>query len=182
MRQFNYGPTSSALHADVIPYGKEGIMLMKDSYRNKIMYNTINTNATEYAVKLTEQAINTTVKENSIISSKYHGDDAVSNGHKTNIVSNNFKYFTNITAYPSTGTVGYPITIKAKVTSTTSDVSNLTVTFRIGLTQLGSAKVNNGIAQITVNSTSFLKPTIYTLIATVGGTNFQMQLPHPNYP
>ncbi|WP_303222209.1 Ig-like domain repeat protein [Methanosphaera stadtmanae] len=173
MRQFNYGPTSSALHADVIPYGKEGIMLMKDSYRNKIMYNTINTNATEYAVKLTEQAINTTVKENSIISSKYHGDDAVSNGHKTNIVSNNFKYFTNITAYPSTGTVGYPITIKAKVTSTTSDVSNLTVTFRIGLTQLGSAKVNNGIAQITVNSTSFLKPTIYTLIATVGGTNFQ---------
>ncbi len=174
MTGMNYGSTTQAVYDEMIPTGKSAIALMNNSYNNNITYNTIHTNASQYAVNLTSTAINTTVQENSIVSSNANADSAVKNDHTSNKVSNNFLYFTTLTVYPATGTVGYPFNITADVTSTATNLSNLTVTFQLGTsTILGSAKVTNGVAQITVNDTSFLKATVYTIIATVSGTNFQ---------
>lgn len=174
MRGMDYGEPNPAEHTDSIPSGKEVIMLMNNCYNNTITYNTINTNATDTAVLLTTTAINTTVCENAIQSSSYIGDEAVTNNHNTNNVSNNFLYFTTITVYPVSGTVGYPLNITATITTTAPDTDNLTVTFRVGTsTVLGSSKVVDGVAQIQVNETSYLKATVYTIIATVSGTNYQ---------
>ncbi|OED30486.1 right-handed parallel beta-helix repeat-containing protein [Methanosphaera sp. WGK6] len=172
-KQMPYGTIIPALHSDAIPYGDEGIMLMRNSFYNNITKNTIQTNASEYAVKLTEQAINNTVVENSLQSTKYSGDKAVYIGHKTNKVTNNFIYFTNIIVHPMQGTLGKPFNLTATVISTGTDLKNLTVTFRIGITQIGTAKVVNGKATITCNSTTGFSTTRYTIIATVTGNNFQ---------
>ncbi len=174
MSSMSYGSMSESTYDEMIPVGKSAVTLMNNSYNNSITYNTIHTNASQYAVNLTSTAINTTVQENSIVSSNANADSAVKNDHTSNKVSNNFIYFTTLTVYPATGTVGYPLNITSDVTSTATDLSNLTVTFQLGTsTVLGSVKVTNGEAKITVNETSYLKATVYTIIATVSGTNFQ---------
>ena len=173
MRGADYGNTSSALHSDAIPFGKNGIMFMTRSFSNTVINNTIDNNASPYAVNLTSDTVNNTITENSIRSSQYIGDNAVLNDHKSNNVSHNFLYFTNITVTHVKGTVGHPVTFTANINSTTDDLKNLTVVFRIGTTIIGSSNVTNGVATIRFNDTNLLKPTIYTIIASVSGTNFQ---------
>ena len=173
LRKMNYGETASALHADAIPAGDEGIMLMYNSFRNTITENTVDTNASSSAVLLTEQCINNTVKENALKSSNKIADASVTNNHKTNTVSNNFLHFVNIKVDPIRATIGDEITFKAHVSSTTNDLSNVTVTFRLGSNIVGSARVVNGVSTYKYNLSTLWRPTVYEIRAIAGGTNFQ---------
>lgn len=175
LRSGNYGTVSQAQHSDALPYGNAGIMLMTNSFRNNITLNTINTNA-QYTVNMTYQAINNTIKENSLQSTtaKTIGDKSVRNDHASNVVSNNFLHFTTASISPIQATVGQPFTVNGMVTSTTKDLNNLTVNIKVGVTNLGTVKVaKNGAFTLKVNQTNFLGPRTYTLIANVAGNNFQ---------
>ena len=173
LRKMNYGETNSAVHADAIPFGDEGIKLMYNSFRNTITENTIDTNASNSSVLLTEQCINNTVKENSLKSFSKIADASVTNNHKSNVVSNNFLHFVNINVDPIRATIGDEITFRAHVSSTTNDLRNITVTFKLGSNTIGSAKVVNGESTYKYNLSSLWRPTVYEIRAMASGTNFQ---------
>ena len=173
LRNGSYGKVSEAKHSDAIRYGNAGIYFETNSFRNNISYNTINTTA-QYTANLTYQAVNNTIEQNALQANKLFGDESVLNDHKTNVIRNNFLHFTTLSIKPIKATVGAPFTVNGVVTATTNDLTNLTVSVRVGGSNLGTVKVNkDGTFALKVNLTSYFKPTKFYLVGSVSGTNFQ---------
>jgi len=173
LRKFDYGTSSSAQHADAIPSGDQGIMFNSSSTRNNISFNKIDTNAT-CAVKLTNQTRNNYVVENSLKTKTSIGDAAVLNQHTSNVVSNNFLHFVNVTADSVTAKLGDTVDFVAHIETTGIDLKNLRVTFKLGSTDIGTVGVVNNVATLSyqLNST-FWRDTTYPIMVSVKGTNFQ---------
>jgi len=172
LRKYNYGQTSTAAHSDVIESGDDGIMLMSYSSYNRITGNMIDTNATN-SVKLTKDTRYNNVTNNSLKAKNTFADKSVLNEHSTNIVSNNFLYFVDITANPITAHLGDLINLTAVINSNTENLKNLTVTFRLGQNTLGSVNVTNHTVILPYTVSKLLNPTTYTLTISARGVNFQ---------
>lgn len=172
LRKVNYGSSTSAKHSDVIPVGDQGIMLMYSSSSNTITQNKIDTNATT-TVKLADQSSNNVVKNNSLKAKSKYADKSVVSGHSSNKISNNFLHFVNFTVKPVSAYLGKKVTITATVKSTTSDLKNLTATFKLGSNVIGKSKVSKGKATLSYKVSTLLKATTYQLSVSVVGTNFQ---------
>ncbi len=164
--------TTEASHSDVIPSEDEAIMFMSSSTGNNVKYNTINTNATA-TMKLTGETRNNIVQENSLVAKGSQADQSVINLHTSNIVSNNFVHFVNVTVTPLTAYIGDTVTINATITSTTTDLTNLTATFILGTNTIGTSSITNGVARLTYNISTLYRPTVYQISVSVEGNNFQ---------
>jgi len=173
LRQFDYGTSGSAMHSDVISAGDEGIMFMSSSSKNNITFNKVDTNTT-CAVMLSEQTRNNYVVENSLKSKGKVGDASVFNEHTSNVVSNNFLHFVNVTADSVTAKLGDTVDFVAHIETTGIDLNNLRVTFKLGSTDIGTVGVVNNVATLSyqLNST-FWRDTTYPIMVSVKGTNFQ---------
>ena len=147
-------------------------MFMSSSSRNNITFNKVDTNTT-VAVKLTEQTRNNYVVENSLRSKNNVGDAAVLNQYSSNVVSNNFLHFVNVTVPPVTAKLGESVDFVANIETTGIDLKNLRVTFKLGSNEIGTTNVVNKVATLTYEVSTLWNPTTYPLIASVYGTNFQ---------
>ena len=160
-------------HTDSIPLGNNGIYLMNRCINNTITTNYIHTNG-NYSVYLADTVVSTTVTNNSLLSIKNIGDDSTYKTSKTNNISNNFLYFTELNITTESGKVGQPITLSAQVKSDTNNLENITATFRFGNTNVGQAKVNKGTVTIVYTvPKNWNSGNAYKLIISINGTNFQ---------
>ncbi len=172
LRKVNNGDVSPDYHSDAIFLGDDGIYLMESCSNNNITYNAINTNA-DATVRLDATSRSNRVTENSLVAKDTFGDDSVTNLHTSNTVANNFIYFVNVTVSPLTSYIGETVTINATITSTTTNLQNLTATFILGTNEIGNSTVTNGVARLEYTITSFYRPTTYQISVSVKGNNFQ---------
>ena len=177
LRKVDYGSSSTAQHSDVIESGDDGIMLTSTSSYNNITLNTIDTNAT-YTVRLDSQATYNNVTNNSLKAKSLAGDQSIQYSHNSNIVRDNFLYFVDLSVNNITAKIGDTVNFTAKVKSNTNKLSNLTVTFKLGTSTLGTSKVINNTATLSYHISNLWNPTVYTLIVSAGGKNFQNSTVH----
>ena len=168
----NLGESTSAYHADTIDVGDEAIMFSSASSNNNISNNTIRTN-TNTTVKLTEECTDNYVMYNSLVANNTVADESVLDLGTSNTVSNNFVYYVNATIDPVEIYVGDYVKLLAHINTTSTDNTNLTVTFKINNVVLGTNKVVNGKSNFTYTKTLLMTPGNLAIEAIVSGTNFQ---------
>ncbi|RAP53337.1 MAG: hypothetical protein BZ137_06965, partial [Methanosphaera sp. rholeuAM130] len=167
----NYGTTNDVMYSQLIAPGDDGVLLSKKSHNNSITANTIKTNA-QWAVYVDNDSVQNNVTNNSLQSNMTYGDKAVKNESKA-LVQNNYLYPIKCSAKNVDGVVGGKITLIAYMSSRTSDVSNVTATFRLGSTNVGTSKITGGKATVTYQIPTYWRAGNYDVMVVMGGTNFQ---------
>ncbi len=167
------GVVSPAKHSDAIPYGDAGINFNTYSYSNNVSYNSIDGVNQDYAIVLTDQTGNNIITENSLKSKGLIADQSVFNGQKSNKVNYNYVYRVKISVKTATGYITKNMTLITKVGTNSNDTSNLTATFKIGSTVVGTSKIVNGTAKVTFSIPSTWRASTYNLKVSIKGTNFQ---------
>ncbi len=158
-------------HTDVIPLGDCGLILTINSNSNIINSNIINS-ASEFTINITNSSQNNTITENSLVSSDKIGTNSITGGINNTLNNNGGQYQLSIDTDDIVAKIGDTITLTAKVNSTSGNADGLRVTFKIGLMEIGTSVVKNGIAQLTYTIPTTLDPTYYDLKASVSGENY----------
>ena len=169
--QKEYGTIVGYAHSDSIPAGDQGVFLSKKSHNNSVTANTIKTNA-QWPVYIDYDSVQNNVTNNSLQGNKTFGDKAVKNESKA-LIQNNYLYPIKCSAKNVDGQVGGKITLVAYMSSRTKDVSNVTATFRLGGTTVGTSKITDGKATITYSIPNYWRAGNYDIIVVMGGRNFQ---------